>query len=283
MIWGTSPQECMVQNEGHFLKAFAAPSDVLRASWEGPATVEDAKRVLSAVFRPPALLVQATVFAGSQALGYFLDLAPTRFENEMARIRINGGWHPMSSRRGGSKAAWQGEIQWRSIDALRELLREHGVRLSVLLMPIDEQSVKKEAAIRRKFTLSLADYCRRHEIPYVDLFDAPYRLEKTDYMADGRHIVVHGARKLSGEIARRVVVPMLRADGQQGGQDVGSNVQSRVRIETLQGPIRLAYLPAEDEPVTFGVHGEVARHYGVPEDYDHHATTLDYVVAAAGG
>jgi hypothetical protein len=59
---------------------------------------------------------------------------------------------------------------------------------------------------------------------------------------------------------------------------------SRVRIERLGGPQRLAYLPAEDEPVAFGVHSEVAEHYGVsPEQYPPHATTLDYVVAAAGG
>ena len=59
---------------------------------------------------------------------------------------------------------------------------------------------------------------------------------------------------------------------------------SRVRIERLQGPVRLAYLPAEDEPVTFGVHSEVARHYGMgPEDIEPRATTLDYVIAAAGG
>ncbi|MGH9211385.1 MAG: hypothetical protein ACRD2C_11990 [Acidimicrobiales bacterium] len=59
---------------------------------------------------------------------------------------------------------------------------------------------------------------------------------------------------------------------------------SEVRIERLGGPIREAYLPAEDQPVVFGVHGPVASHYGVhPEQYPPHATTLDYVVAAAGG
>lgn len=59
---------------------------------------------------------------------------------------------------------------------------------------------------------------------------------------------------------------------------------SRVRIERKQGPIRLAYLPAENEPVVFGVHSEVAAHYKVrPDAYPPHATTLDYIVAAAGG
>ncbi|TMM05710.1 MAG: hypothetical protein E6G05_04590 [Actinobacteria bacterium] len=59
---------------------------------------------------------------------------------------------------------------------------------------------------------------------------------------------------------------------------------SRVRIERLGGPQRLAYLPAEERPVAFGVHSEVAAHYGVdPDEFPPHATTLDYVVAAAGG
>jgi hypothetical protein len=57
-----------------------------------------------------------------------------------------------------------------------------------------------------------------------------------------------------------------------------------VRIERLGGPQRLAHLPAEEEPVVFGVHSEVAEHYGVqPGTLEPHATTLDYVVAAAGG
>jgi hypothetical protein len=59
---------------------------------------------------------------------------------------------------------------------------------------------------------------------------------------------------------------------------------SNVRIERKVGPLRFAYLPAEPEPVCFGVHGAVARHYGVsPEISEPHATTLDYIVAAAGG
>lgn len=59
---------------------------------------------------------------------------------------------------------------------------------------------------------------------------------------------------------------------------------SRVRIERLRGPLRRAWLPAETEPTMFGVHSEIAAHYGVdPELFEPNATTLDYVVAAAGG
>lgn len=60
--------------------------------------------------------------------------------------------------------------------------------------------------------------------------------------------------------------------------------ESDVRIERDRGPLRLAYLPAEEEAVRFGVHGAIAEHYGVdPEVAEPHATTIDYLVAAAGG
>jgi uncharacterized OsmC-like protein len=60
--------------------------------------------------------------------------------------------------------------------------------------------------------------------------------------------------------------------------------RSNVRIERVKGPVRRAYLPAEPEPVIFGVHGAVAKHYKVPPDIlEPHATTLDYIVAAAAG
>jgi len=59
---------------------------------------------------------------------------------------------------------------------------------------------------------------------------------------------------------------------------------SRARIERIRGPLRRATLPAAAEPVWFGVHDEVADHYGVERGSEaEHATTLDYVVAAAAG
>jgi hypothetical protein len=60
--------------------------------------------------------------------------------------------------------------------------------------------------------------------------------------------------------------------------------RSEVRIERVKGPVRIAYLPAEAEPVIFGVHGAVAQHYKVPPAVaESRATTLDYIVAAAAG
>jgi hypothetical protein len=60
---------------------------------------------------------------------------------------------------------------------------------------------------------------------------------------------------------------------------------SEVRIVRHKGPIRSAYLPGESNPVTFSVHGAIAKHYGINEANlpESHAATLDYIVAAAGG
>lgn len=59
---------------------------------------------------------------------------------------------------------------------------------------------------------------------------------------------------------------------------------SQVRIERRGGPIREAFLPAEEHPVVYGMHGAVAEHYGMSAgDHPARATTLDHVVAAAGG
>jgi hypothetical protein len=59
---------------------------------------------------------------------------------------------------------------------------------------------------------------------------------------------------------------------------------SRVSITRKRGPLREAEVPGTQRTVTFGVHSAVADHYGVDsEDFPPDATTLDYVVAAAGG
>ena len=57
---------------------------------------------------------------------------------------------------------------------------------------------------------------------------------------------------------------------------------SKSRIERKKGPLRVAHLPGEPNPVTFSVHGAIADHYKVkPEQIkEPHAATIDYVIAA---
>jgi len=64
----------------------------------------------------------------------------------------------------------------------------------------------------------------------------------------------------------------------------GVAYRSYTRIERVRGPIRKAWVPAREEPITFGVHSEIAEIYGVdPAQYPPDTTTIDYVIAAAGG
>jgi len=58
---------------------------------------------------------------------------------------------------------------------------------------------------------------------------------------------------------------------------------SVVRIERLRGGLRRAYLPGEAAPVVFGTHGPIREHYGAPAGTEERASTLDYLVATAGG
>lgn len=59
--------------------------------------------------------------------------------------------------------------------------------------------------------------------------------------------------------------------------------RSIIRLQRIRGPLRIAHLPIDGE-VEFGVHSEVADHYGVsPDISEPHATTLDYIVAATSG
>ena len=60
---------------------------------------------------------------------------------------------------------------------------------------------------------------------------------------------------------------------------------SKVRIERKVGPLRIAHLPGESQPVTFSVQGAIAKHYKIDPVAlkESHASTLDYVIAATAG
>ena len=59
--------------------------------------------------------------------------------------------------------------------------------------------------------------------------------------------------------------------------------RSRVSLQRIKGPFRIAHVPVAGA-VEFGVHSEVAEHYGVsPDVSEPRATTLDYIVAATSG
>jgi len=60
---------------------------------------------------------------------------------------------------------------------------------------------------------------------------------------------------------------------------------SNSRIERKRGPLRIAYLPGESQPVVYSVHGTIAEHYKVDPAKlkESHASTIDYVISATAG
>jgi uncharacterized OsmC-like protein len=60
---------------------------------------------------------------------------------------------------------------------------------------------------------------------------------------------------------------------------------SKSSIERKRGPLRIAHLPGESQPVIYSVHGAIAEHYKVDPATltDSHAATIDYVISATAG
>jgi len=60
---------------------------------------------------------------------------------------------------------------------------------------------------------------------------------------------------------------------------------SKSSIERKQGPVRIAHLPGESQPVVFSVHGAIAEHYKVDPAklVESHSSTIDYVICATAG
>ena len=60
---------------------------------------------------------------------------------------------------------------------------------------------------------------------------------------------------------------------------------SKSKIERKRGPLRIAYVPGEPNPVVYSVHGAIAEHYKVDLSKlkESHAATIDYVISATAG
>ena len=60
---------------------------------------------------------------------------------------------------------------------------------------------------------------------------------------------------------------------------------SKSRIERKNGPLRVAQVAGEPQPVIFSVHGAIAEHYKIDPATltESHASTIDYVIAATAG
>jgi len=60
---------------------------------------------------------------------------------------------------------------------------------------------------------------------------------------------------------------------------------SKSRIERKQGPLRIAFLPGESQPVSFSGQGAIAEHDKVDPAKlkESHSSTIDDVISATAG
>ena len=60
---------------------------------------------------------------------------------------------------------------------------------------------------------------------------------------------------------------------------------SKSSIERKRGPLRVAHLPGESQPVIYSVHGAIADHYKIDPATlkESRAATIDYVISATAG
>jgi hypothetical protein len=77
-----------------------------------------------------------------------------------------------------------------------------------------------------------------------------------------------------------------RIERAEEGADMSKVVYvSKSTLERKQGPLRVAHLPGEAQPVVYSVHGGIAEHYKVDPTKlgQPHAATIDYVISATAG
>ena len=60
---------------------------------------------------------------------------------------------------------------------------------------------------------------------------------------------------------------------------------SKSSIERKRGPLRIAHLPGESQPVIYSVHGAIAEQYKIDPATlkESHAATIDYVISGTAG
>src|ERR1700730_16364118 len=72
-------------------------------------------------------------------------------------------------------------------------------------------------------------------------------------------------RRANAHFLGRTKVWQIHAAGNELRRPAMSDVVyvSKIKLERKNGPLRVAHLPGESQPVMFSVHDEIARHYKV--------------------
>ena len=213
VVYGTTQQECRFAqglDRMRFYRTFASPIDVLAGHGARGISLQEWRLRMSAAFKPLAVPGQAAYQILAQTAARTMGLPRTRFEDERLRLREGRGWNSIG--RGDIPGSWKYRevaIDWASLARIHQVVAGLGAELVVLHMPEDLSAVPGNAEVREIFARQLKEFCERRSIPYFDLNEVDFSPQSEEFAADGRHLLASGARRLSRELARDILAPLL--------------------------------------------------------------------------
>ena len=214
IVYGTTQQECRVAqglDRIRFYRAFASPLDVLRGEAGSRYSFSELRLRTSAIFKPLTIPGQAMYQILAEAAARTLGMPETRFERERSQVRSGRGWNPIGKR--DIRGSWryhEVHIDWDALERLHDVARSLSAELVIVHMPENMNTVPGKRDVRETFAGKLEEFCSRRSIPYFDLNRVTFSPRSEEFAADGRHLLDPGARRLSRNIAREILVPLLQ-------------------------------------------------------------------------
>ena len=214
IVYGTTQQECRVAlglDRIRFYRAFASPIDVLKGEAGRQYSFSELRLRTSAIFKPLTIPGQAIYQILAEAAARRLGMPETRFERERLQVRSGRGWNPIGGRDiPGSWRYHEVRIDWDALERLHNVARSLSAELVIVHMPEDMNTVPGKADVRETFAGKMEEFCSRRSIPYFDLNRVTFSPRSEEFAADGRHLLGPGAKRLSRNLAREILVPLLQ-------------------------------------------------------------------------
>lgn len=214
IVYGTTQQECRFAqglDRVRFYRAFASPIDVWRGETGRPHSFSELRLRTSAIFKPMTIPGQAVYQVLADAAVLRLGMPETRFARERLQVRAGRGWNPIGRKEiPGSWRYHEVRIDWEALERLHDVARSLSAELVIVHMPEDMKAVPGKGNVREAFGEKLEEFCSQRSIPYFDLNRVAFSPRSEEFAADGRHLLGPGARRLSRNLAREILAPLLQ-------------------------------------------------------------------------
>ena len=99
---------------------------------------------------------------------------------------------------------------WGALERLHDVARSLSAELVIVHMPEDMNTVPGKRDVRETFARKLEEFCSQRSIPHFDLNRVTFSPRSEEFAADGRHLLGPGAKRLSRNIAREILLPLLK-------------------------------------------------------------------------